>query len=281
MIVGDEASNDIDFLRQWIGRTQEAVDVITPRLVESLAATVGASPRPADEAPPAVHWCLSPAIVAADRLGSDGHPARGGFLPPVALPRRMWAGGEIRFLSPLRVGDEVTRTSRIADVTWKSGRSGDLCFVAVDHEYRTWRGVALNERHDIVYRQDGGRYVAPSHSAEPEFDHRQPVGIDAVTLFRYSAVTFNGHRIHYDADYASNAEGYPGLVIHGPLQATMLLNLAIAKRGTWPVRFAYRGVRPIFSGDAVQLNLRNDGAALSLWTSGADPAPAMTATAHW
>src|SRR5256714_11587862 len=146
---------DIDHLRQWIGRSEEATDTITAQLVKGLRATlfqeVGA-PKPGDAAPFTVHWCLAQPVYPMSELGPDGHPTRGGFLPPVPLPRRMWAGGELEFFEPLRVGDEVTRTSRIADVTMKTGSTGVLCFVSVDHLITTSRGAALRERQDIVYR---------------------------------------------------------------------------------------------------------------------------------
>jgi len=146
---------DIDHLRQWIGRTTQATDIVTAQLVKGLRATLFlpiGEPKAGEAAPFPVHWCLAPAVVPMSEFGPDGHPSRGGFLPPVPLPRRMWAGGELEFFDFLRVGDEVTRTSRIADVSLKSGSTGTLCFVAVDHEITTLRGTAIRERHNIVYR---------------------------------------------------------------------------------------------------------------------------------
>ena len=168
---------DLDHLRQWIGRTSEASDVVTAQLVKGLRATlflpVG-EPKRGDAAPFTVHWCLAPAVVAAAELGPDGHPARGGFLPPVPLPRRMWAGGELEFFDTLRVGDEVTRTSRIKDVSLKSGSTGMLCFVSVDHEHSTPRGVAIRERHDIVYRDVTPASAAPARAAAPRAGRKTP-----------------------------------------------------------------------------------------------------------
>ena len=156
-------------------------------------------------------------------LGPDGHPARGGFLPPVPLPRRMWAGGELEFFDTLRVGDEVTRTSRIAEVTMKTGSTGVLCFVSVDHLVTTPRGTAIRERQDIVYRDVSTAAAAPAKPAAPPptAQHRESHMADPVLLFRYSALTFNGHRIHYDRDYVTKVEGYPGLIFHGPMQAAL------------------------------------------------------------
>ena len=161
---------DLDHLRQWIGRSSEASDTVTAQLVKGLRATlflpVG-EPKTGDAAPYTVHWCLAPAVVPASELGPDGHPSRGGFLPPVPLPRRMWAGGELEFFDTFRVGDEVTRTSRIKDVTMKTGSTGVLCFVSVDHEHTTPRGIAIRERHDIVYRDVTPASAAPAKAASP------------------------------------------------------------------------------------------------------------------
>ncbi|MGC1561454.1 MAG: MaoC family dehydratase N-terminal domain-containing protein, partial [Bradyrhizobium sp.] len=198
---------DLDHLRQWIGRSTQVSDTVTAQLTKGLRATLFleiGEPKVGDAAPITVHWCLGQPVVAMSELGPDGHPARGGFLPPVPLPRRMWAGGELEFVGALRVGDEVTRTSRIADVTLKTGSTGTLCFVAVDHLIATSRGTAIRERQDIVYRN-----VSPAASGSmksvspPAAQHRETHMADAVLLFRYSALTFNGHRIHYDRDYVT------------------------------------------------------------------------------
>jgi len=215
---------DIAALRAWIGRTETSVDTLTPRLAREYAAMLDRDPGE-EFAPLAIHWCLAPPAAPAAALGPDGHPARGLFLPPVPLPRRMWAGGELRLHGRLRVGDLVTRTSRIADVTVKQGRAGILCFVTVEHELTGPRGLAISETQDIVYRDLETAAVpvpgaAPARRAVPrEAGWRRDKGADAVLLFRYSALTFNGHRIHYDRAYAVGVEAYPGLVVHGPLQS--------------------------------------------------------------
>src|SRR5579864_3907212 len=164
------ATLDLDHLRKWIGRTHESTDTITAQMVRGLRATffldIG-GPAKGDAAPLAIHWCLAPQVAPMSELGPDGHPARGGFLPPVPLQRRMWAGGELEFFDALRVGDEVTRTSRIADVTMKTGSTGALCFVSVDHLITTARGTAIRERHDIVYRDVSPTSAAPVKPAAP------------------------------------------------------------------------------------------------------------------
>ncbi len=265
---------DAALLRSWIGRTAEATDIVTPRLADEFLATFaphfGAE---AGAAPLGIHWCLSPAIAPADGLGHDGHPAKGGFLPPVPLPRRMWAGGEIELRGPLRVGDTVVRRSRIEDVSVKSGRSGTLCFVAVRHEYDAGRGVAVSERHDIVYRGAAtpgapAPASAPAERTPPDLSWQ--VAADPVLLFRYSAMTFNGHRIHYDLPYVTQQEGYAGLVVHGPIQATLLLNMATRLGKGAPARFSYRGQSPLIAGQAFTVHgVAGADGAVSCWTEDA------------
>ncbi|VVS98650.1 MaoC family dehydratase N-terminal domain-containing protein [Rhizobium sp. EC-SD404] len=258
---------DMDHLRGWIGREEAQVETVTKALIERFEATIGrALHREADAAPLAIHWCLAPPAVAPEGLGPDGHPARGGFLPPVPLPRRMWAGGAMTFLRPLKPGDVVTRRSRIADIVHKTGRSGELVFVTVAHDIIADGEVAVSERQDIVYR--------PMDAAKPTPVPDQPrvgahsISVDATTtlLFRYSALTFNGHRIHYDVDYARSEEGYPGLVVHGPLQATLMLHLAARLSDGRPVAtFSYRGVSPLFHGPPFTVNADDTDDGFDLW----------------
>jgi 3-methylfumaryl-CoA hydratase len=277
---------DLDHLRQWIGRSTEATDIVTAQLVKGLRATlflpVG-EPKSGDAAPFTVHWCLAPTVVPASELGADGHPARGGFLPPVPLPRRMWAGGELEFFDTLRVGDEITRTSRIKNVNLKSGSTGQLCFVAVDHELTTPRGLAIRERHDIVYRDVTAGSSAPAKPASPPpaAKHRETHFADPVLLFRYSALTFNGHRIHYDRDYVTKVEGYPGLIFHGPMQAALQIEFAAKLRGLVPKKFAYRGVQPLFEGSEFSVNANETAAGLETWTANSEGQPTMKGTATW
>jgi 3-methylfumaryl-CoA hydratase len=277
---------DLDHLRRWIGNTETASDLVTPQLTRALRATLFldiGQPVAGDAAPLTVHWCLAQPVAPMAALGSDGHPSRGGFLPPVPLPRRMWAGGQLTFHDPIRVGDEVTRHSRIADVTLKHGGSGALCFVTVAHEITTPRGVAITERQDIVYREAATAAAAAAKAEAPApAKHRRSHHADPVLLFRYSALTFNGHRIHYDRDYATRVEGYPGLVFHGPLQAALLTQFAAElKDGKSPKTFDYRGVAPLFDGGDFSLNADATKTGLALWVANATGQPTMKATAAW
>jgi 3-methylfumaryl-CoA hydratase len=277
---------DLDHLRQWIGRTTEASDIVTAQLVRGLRATLFqdiGEPKKGDAAPFTTHWCLAQPVFPMSQLSADGHPTRGGFLPPVPLPRRMWAGGELEFFEPLRVGDETTRTSRISDVTMKTGSSGVLCFVSVEHAITTPRGAALRERHDIVYR-DMSTTSAPAKpaAAAPAAQHRESHIADPVLLFRYSALTFNGHRIHYDRDYVTKVEGYPGLIVHGPLQAALLVELAAKMHGgKAPARFVYRGLQPLFDGSEFSVNANETSAGMEVWTANSAGQPTMKGTATW
>ena len=278
---------DIDHLRQWIGRSQKASDIVTAQLVKGLRATlfqeVG-EPKTGDAAPFTVHWCLAQPVFPTSMLGPDGHPTRGGFLPPVPLPRRMWAGGELEFIDPLRVGDEARRTSRISDVTVKSGSTGTLCFVVVEHVITTSRGVAIRERHDIVYRDVGGPPAAAPKAPPPPpvAKHRESHISDPVLLFRYSALTFNGHRIHYDRDYVTKVEGYPGLIFHGPMQAAFIVELAAKlHNGQPPKKLAYRGVQPLFEGTEFSINANDKDGGMELWVANAEGQPTMKGTASW
>ncbi len=228
------------------------------------------APVPEGAAPLGLHWCLCPAIASMSELGPDGHPAKNRDLPPVPAPRRMWAGGSIEIVDLPRIGDRVRRVSTIADIVRKSGRSGELWFVMVDHEYLTERGPALRERHDIVYREIpklGSQASAPA-SARREIGQSWAVETPATLLFRYSALSFNGHRIHYDFPYATAVEGYEGLVVHGPLQATLMLNLAATRGGSVPQKFEYRGLSPAIGGHTLTVCAAADGDNETYWTQG-------------
>jgi 3-methylfumaryl-CoA hydratase len=278
---------DLDHVRQWIGRSAEVSDTVTAQLAKGLRATLFqeiGEPKPGDAAPFTIHWCLGQPVFPMSELGPDGHPSRGGFLPPVPLPRRMWAGGELEFVDTLRVGDEARRVSRISDVTLKTGSTGTLCFVSVAHEVTTSRGVAIRERQDIVYRDVGGAAPAPAKAPPPPpvAKHRETHLSDPVLLFRYSALTFNGHRIHYDRDYVTKVEGYPGLIFHGPLQATFIVEMAAKLHGGRPPgKLSYRGVQPLFEGSEFSINANPTDAGMELWTANAAGQPTMKGTATW
>ncbi|KAF0175859.1 MAG: hypothetical protein FD162_426 [Rhodobacteraceae bacterium] len=266
----------------WIGRSETAAaDLITPRLINSFGATLAPHLAP-DAVAPGLHWCLSPSLAPASGLGDDGHPLKGGFLPPIPLPRRMWAGGEVHTLAALQPGDSVTKCSTIRDIAWKTGRSGALCFVTVEHVFSTQRGDALRELHNIVYRPAATQPALPAAPGlAPKFDLEWQVPIDPVLLFRYSALTFNGHRIHYDEPYARGVEFYPGLVIHGPLQATLMLNLAASFAKATPRQFRFRGVAPATGAQTLRVGLRQvqDKAEISVLSEAG--ALTMQASAEW
>ena len=288
---------DMDHLSGWIGKTEVMHETLSPELVGRFNATLGSdfSAATGDPAPLLIHLCLAQPALPADQLGPDGHPRRGGFLPPVALPRRMWAGGEMVFSAPLLIGAQVTRTSVIEDITQKQGSTGGLCFVTVRHEISSDGATAISERQDIVYRdppaQQAGSHSDPQtdkqtgQSATPEpvpgGTHTRHVDPTSTMLFRYSAITFNGHRIHYDAPYARDVEGYEGLVVHGPMQATFMAHLAAEVKGSPPKRFAYRGKSPLFAGNPFTVNAAETDDGLSLWTAGTGGQVAMHSQASW
>jgi 3-methylfumaryl-CoA hydratase len=243
-----------DQLKEWIGRSEAVSDVITATPYAALSATLDrppVRPAPGTTLHPLWHWLYFLPLHAQSEIGPDGHAKRGGFLPPVPLPRRMWAGSQFEFLQPLRIGDNVTRVSTIDNVDAKTGRTGPLVFVKVRHEIRRndEHEVALREFHDIVYREapSADAPAPPPKAAPAEALWERKVVPDDVFLFRYSALTFNGHRIHYDRRYVTEVEGYPGLIVHGPLIATLLLDLLFRHRPEARVaRFEFRAVRPTF-----------------------------------
>ncbi len=282
-------SVDIEHLRSWIGRTETLEDVVTPVPVTALSATLDRAdpaPQAGDGLPPLWHWLYFLPIRRQSDLGPDGHPKRGGLLPPVELPRRMWAGGRLEFLSPLRIGEAIRRVSTVADVTLKEGSTGPLVFVLVRHEITGPAGLAIREEHDIVYRDmpsPGQAKPAPKPAASPKAaSWRRKIEPDDVLLFRYSALTFNGHRIHYDRRYVTETEGYPGLIVHGPLLATLLLDLLRWEMaGSQVARFRFRALQPIFdiAPFAVCGDAPDETGKVRLWVETPEGAPAMEAEA--
>jgi 3-methylfumaryl-CoA hydratase len=271
---------------EWLGRTTQLDDVVSAAPVKAMSATLDRDdPPPAagQVLPPLWHWLYFLPSERQSEIGADGHPKRGGFLPPVALPRRMWAGGRLQFLAPLHIGDAVRRTSRIADISSKQGRSGPLVFVRVRHEIACGDTLALTEEHDIVYRE------APQAGAVAEAPPQAPTGEqfgrsitpDPVLLFRYSALTFNGHRIHYDRSYVTEVEGYPGLIVHGPMIATLLVDLLRRERPEARLSsFAFRAMGPLFDTAPVSVCGRFDDAKhATLWARGPQGQLAMQASA--
>ncbi|MEO6091623.1 MAG: MaoC family dehydratase N-terminal domain-containing protein [Novosphingobium sp.] len=242
----------------WVGRSEERTDVLDPARSNALLSALGeGSAGGAGEPLPLLHhWLYFWDVRPPAGLGTDGHPARGGFLPPVALPRRMWAGGRLSFHAPLLLGEAVTRVSTILKVNTKSGKSGSLVFVTVEHRLTGGDGLAIVEEQDIVYREAAaaGSIAMPSGDAEPpQAAWSAKISPDPVLLFRYSALTMNGHRIHYDLPYAMEEEAYPALVVQGPLQATILAAHASRHLGKPLTRFDFRGQTPAFSGVALQV----------------------------
>ena len=278
---------DLEHLKQWIGKTESRVDTATATPVQALAATLDRddpAPQPGDPVPPCWHWLYFLPLHRQSEIGADGHPQRGGFMPPVPLPRRMWAGSRIEFLRPLAVGSTIRRDSRIVDVSGKEGRTGTLVFVRVRHEIGDEGGVAVIDEHDIVYRDNPkpGDPVPAAQAALADPEWSRTIVPDDVLLFRYSALTFNGHRIHYDRRYVTEVEGYPGLVVHGPLLATLLLDLLRRNLPDATVaRFAFRAVKPVFDVAPFQVCGRraDDGKTIHLWARHTDGSLAMDATA--
>ena len=278
-------------LQSWQERSETMSDIITAAPLRALSATLDRDdPAPEDgSAVPALwHWLYFLPHARQSEIGPDGHARRGGFLPPVPLPRRMWAGGRLRWEAgnPLRVGQQVQRVSTIRSVQHKTGRSGELLFVLVEHRFSNQDGLALTEEHDIVYR-------AAARPGDPEPPPQQPpladqaawsrtIVPDDILLFRYSALTFNGHRIHYDRRYVTQVEGYPGLIVHGPLIATLLLDLLRRQLpGARVVAFDFKALRPTF--DLHPFNVhgkpREDGRTIDLWAQDHEGLLTMQATA--
>ncbi len=280
-------------LRTWIGRSETVHDVVSATPYAALAATLdfpGTEPglRPAlgTELPPLWHWLYFLPLPLQSAIGPDGHAQRGGFMPPVPQPRRMWAGSGFVFHQPLCIGDALERTSTIADVSEKSGRSGKLVFVKVRHEVRRNGAaqVALTEHHNIVYRDapQPGDVAPPPLAAPTAALWQRRIVPDDVLLFRYSALTFNGHRIHYDRQYVTQIEGYPGLVVHGPLIATLLMDLL---RRNFPdakvKKFAFKAMRPTFDIHPFSVHGQPaaDGHSVHLWACDHEGWLTMDATA--
>jgi 3-methylfumaryl-CoA hydratase len=267
----------------WIGRSRCTSAVLDPAQANRMAVTLDREPTfsGGDELPPGWHWLFFHDLVRASRLGGDGHPAPGEIMPPVSLPRRMWAGGELRFVTPVRLGVTATRTSTITDIVRKDGRTGSLCFVTVDHAMDVDGHLALSETQTIVYRDmSTGAATSEGPAAPDDPQLTEAWELDSSALFRYSALTFNGHRIHYDADYARSVEGYPGVVVHGPLLATLLMDLALRQRASIRT-FRYRARSPLTLPDAFTLNSRPNGDLASLWVASADGRLATSAEVEW
>ncbi len=283
-----QTAMDLEHLRSWIGREEVVEETLTEALAERFHATLelpGSPPRNGEPAPRLIHFCLRQPAAPTTMLDRDGHIARGEFLPPVPLPCRMWAGGELYFLGDLIVGEAVRRQSRVVGVAPKISKSGPLCFVTIDHRIEANGVLKIEDRQTIVYREDHGYEAAPAADAPatPDAALCRSLQASPALLFRYSALTFNTHRIHYDRSYATEMEGHTGLVVQGPLQATLLLHLATeVADGAPPNYFTFRGVSPIFDQDEIRLFAGPREANRSeLWTARVGGPVAMRAQVNW
>ncbi len=288
------AENEIAELESWIGNERVDEDVLTLAPARGMSAVLDRPPEalgPGSPLPLAWHWLYFKPATRRSSLGPDGHERRGDFLPPILLPRRMWAGGRLRFLGTLRLGEPVHRRSTIATVRSKEGRSGPLVFVTVRHEIANEAGVAIEEEQDLVYRDGSGAWGGPPKPPPEAAEWSESFLADAVTLFRFSALTFNSHRIHYDHRYVTEVEGYPDLVVHGPLIALLLLDAGSRRlsgstggstrgsMGGLPDPFSYRAVSPLFCGEEFRIAGRaNPDGQTEVWAAHPERGLAMRAT---
>lgn len=271
----------------WVGRQEAADDILDLNRARALQATLDDAEAPLQSGaplPPLWHWAYFWSAAPTASLGPDGHAARGEFLPPIELPRRMWAGSRVNLPRLPALGSPVTRRSTIKSVSEKSGRSGPLAFVTVEHVVSDGDGPCIVEEHDIVYRgtAEKGALLPPGEAAPDHAEWCQRVEPDPVLLFRYSALTFNGHRIHYDQPYTTGEEGYPGLIVHGPLLATLMVGLV---RRALPVarvtRFQFRALRPIFDLRPFTVCGAPEEARADLWVTDPDGFLAMQGEVNW
>lgn len=273
----------MDDFSDWIGRSETRRDVATAAPLMGLGALLDRDAAPAEAVPPLGHWLYFLPDARQSAIGDDGHPRRddSGLLPPVPLPRRMWAGGRVEFLGPIAVGAALTRVTTIAAIRAKRGASGDLLFVTLRHDITADGIPAIREEQDLVYRAaataSGAPFAPPPVEIEPA-DAVRHVTADPVLLFRYSALTFNAHRIHYDRNYARDVEGYSGLVVHGPLIATLLIDHAAREMpGLTPARFSFRAEAPLIDGAPFDLCLMREGDGARLWARDASGRTTMRA----
>ncbi|WP_339713197.1 MaoC family dehydratase N-terminal domain-containing protein [uncultured Sneathiella sp.] len=273
-------------LQEWVGNQISGNEIIHQQSLNGFAALMDEPGPASDIVPSGGHWMYFLPTDRQSRIDKDGHGMKGEFLPPVELPRRMWAGGRLAFHAPLRAGDLAEKTSTIKSVTSKTGRTGELIFVTVEHQIRNEAGLCLTEEHDIVYREAAGgsnKIQKEPQAAPTDGEWDASITPDPVLLFRYSALTFNGHRIHYDRDYCLNEEGYPGLVVHGPLLGTFLMQLAIKKMDGRPLKkFSFRNFNPIFDIAPFTLSGKKESEdKCQVWVRGPNGELAVKATAEF
>ena len=277
---------NVDELKSWIGNDEIAFDEVSQSLEARFRATLDedpGNPQKGEIASSGLHWALAPAVVKSSLLGKDSHPKKGEFLPPVPLPRRMWAGCRTHFLKPLKIGDLVKKRSSVVDINLKDGKSGLLCFVTANYEFFVDDQLMIKEDHDLVYRdynKEDKTIFVKNDLPFVKSDYEEKIFAHPTMLFRYSAITFNGHRIHYDYPYSTEEEGYKDLVFHGPLQATLMLRAAEKYKKAKVKSFSHRGVAPVYANDDLIINIENKpNDSFNCFTSTKDAGMTMKAEA--
>ena len=277
---------NVDELKSWIGNDEIAFDEVSQSLEARFRATLDedpGNPQKGEIASSGLHWALAPSVVKSSLLGKDSHPKKGEFLPPVPLPRRMWAGCRTHFLKPLKIGDLVKKRSSVVDINLKDGKSGLLCFVTANYEFFVDDQLMIKEDHDLVYRdynKEDKTIFVKNDLPFVKSDYEEKIFAHPTMLFRYSAITFNGHRIHYDYPYSTEEEGYKDLVFHGPLQATLMLRAAEKYKKAKVKSFSHRGVAPVYANDDLIINIENKpNDSLNCFTSTKDAGMTMKAEA--
>ena len=277
---------NVNELKSWIGNDEIAFDEVSQSLEARFRATLDedpGNPQKGEIASSGLHWALAPAVVKSSLLGKDSHPKKGEFLPPVPLPRRMWAGCRTHFLKPLKIGDLVKKRSSVVGINLKDGKSGLLCFVTANYEFFVDDQLIIKEDHDLVYRdynKEDKTIFVKNDLPFVKSDYEEKIFAHPTMLFRYSAITFNGHRIHYDYPYSTEEEGYKDLVFHGPLQATLMLRAAEKYKKAKVKSFSHRGVAPVYANDDLIINIENKpNDSLNCFTSTKDAGMTMKAEA--
>lgn len=276
---------DIKFLKSWEGKQQLHEDILTLFPTAALLAALDheVSPRSGDQLEGLCHWLYFLPVTQASKTGRDGHPQTGGFLPPVPLPRRMWAAGNVSFNKSLVLGQAAQKTSTIKSIQLKEGRSGELVFVNLEHQIHQNDQLCIVEEQNLVYRAMPEKLLPTPAGVVPELtaEFGKTITPDPVLLQRYSALTYNSHRIHYDRDYAKNEEFYPALVVHGPLLATLLMDLCLNQFPELSIQnFTFRAQRPTFDDHPFRIEGRSDGENIKLWTVDHEGFVGMSATAQ-
>ena len=272
-------------LLEWTNKTTEAEDTIRLQPANFMEATLNRPPKlkEGDNLPPLWHWVYFLEAKPESDLGRDAHPKKGDFLPPIQLPRRMWAGGRFTFYNDLIIGEKAKKITTIKKIAEKEGSAGPLCFITLEHKIYSKDEISIIEEQDLVYLQDqqGSKSLPLAQNNVEKADFSQEIHPSAILLFRYSALTFNGHRIHYDLDYAKNVEGYDGLVFHGPLTATLLLDLALKERKQPIKKYSFRGIAPLSNLDCFWIEGKSEDNTAILWARRKDGVVAMKAKADF